>query len=438
MRRRSSLLIAILLLLTLLAPASSAAIEDVDIAAALRFRAAFGLNADRGYVAQLVADPRNLENRYGAPLTAEEVQNLDERRLTTGNLDDLVSYLESLRAEFGGLYVDQVAGGVIDISFVNSANRDAAIQARLPAGSSFRTRVVSHTWAELRTMQARVDSDRAWQESSGLQVITTESDPVVNRVRVGLSDVNDHTRALMATRYGAMIELVKVQTAQLTACSSRTNCPGPPLRAGISVTRSGNTCSMAFMTVQQGAYRWLTAGHCGNNGSSWTHAGIGIGTMRDDVYFDGSWADAATVGNINDTYADNWLYRTPTQAWSINSAQSTNDSVGQIVCLSGYTQEANRCGTIKSRTQTITFDYGTANQVTLYNQRRANYAWYFGDSGGATFDGGAMAMGIQSGCIDMNGDGVCTQGASADQATYSHIQHAFGYLGDGIYLYTGN
>jgi hypothetical protein len=166
---------------------------------------------------------------------------------------------------------------------------------------------------------------------------------------------------------------------------------------------------VAYDSSNNDRYYMLTAGHCANNGSNWFHGpnNKSLGTMIRDSTTDGSTADAALVGPISFNNIQRWNYKTPTTVTLVLSRDSPfDDAQGDRVCLSAKMAEAQRCGQIVDPNEEIEIQPG----VVLIRQREASYAWEFGDSGGAVFNGN-VAVGIQSGHIGAN-------------ATYSHIHYA--------------
>jgi hypothetical protein len=197
------------------------------------------------------------------------------------------------------------------------------------------------------------------------------------------------------------------------------------------------------MVLWDGNNRMLTAGHCANPGSAWSTPGNSIGTMRLDSFEDGSTADAATLGgDISASDMDNWVYMRYNSHASVYSTQSTSDTIGAYICLSGQKYEYGRCGSIRLNDFTITYctentacDRPNINKWTLRAQRVGSYSYQFGDSGGAIWDGGTVAVGIQSGCRDTSAD--LNDDCDANQPVYSHVRLAFSHFYP-ISLYTGD
>jgi hypothetical protein len=115
-------------------------------------------------------------------------------------------------------------------------------------------------------------------------------------------------------------------------------------------------------------------------------------------------------------------------------AKYAGEPFGNFVCLSGRKAEQVRCGTRIRTDATICFP----GVGCLVQQREATYELYLGDSGGAVYNGGSTAVGVQSSCVDRNSNGVCDWGNTADNALYGHLQNVFVELGGSMSIYTGN
>lgn len=413
------------------------ATDDPLILSAIQFRQEFGLRSDVAYIEKMALDPAALTN-WGVPLTPGEQAEMDRRRALAADMDSLNAYAATIRG-IASVYFDQKAGGEIVVAIAGDPESyRAQVTARAPRGSVVRMRQVERSLAELNALQDTITADRPVLAGIGIIVNAIIIDEIGNVVEVGVSNLDETAKENLEARYGsAALRTFEggVPTLTNTGCYSRTHCYGPPLRAGISVSPSG--CSLAFVVNQSGVRRILTAGHvpCGSFSGQASHDGFTFGSVQSRSWFGGDafeTGDAATIGNLTAAQDDNLLYRTSTSTWAINSAQSS-DNFNIPVCLSGKMREANRCGSLVRTDATICFPEGC-----LFQQREATYEIYVGDSGGAVFDGGAMAMGVQSSCIDRTGDGYCSEGLTADNALYGQIQNVFAELGGSMSIYTGN
>jgi hypothetical protein len=382
---------------------------DSDIGAALQFRELFGLSTSKELVYRLAADPGAVYPDQPIPLTVEEKADLDRRQYVQEHKQELLKFGLAHPSLWGGLWTDQRRGGILVIELTDVADAwRQKLEDLAPTGASLELQSVARSIAELKTIQAAIENDWREVESLGISVYAVGISVPTNQVRASVSAVTPSAQSWFDTRYGpGVVSLEAVEEPGFTSCSSRTNCPGPPLRGGISGSFG---CSIAFVANKGGATHYMyTAGHCANNGSSWYHSSKYLGTMRDDSTYSNSTADAALIGPIASADISRWVYNTSSSVAVVTSIQQYwEDSVGDRVCLSAKMASAIRCGTIVDTSLDIEIQPG----VVLREQRRANYAWQFGDSGGAVLNG-SKAMGIQSGYVGSN-------------ATYSQIGHVQG------------
>ena len=385
-------------------PTDTAGSTDAELQRAVRFRAEFGLRSDIGYVAAVGGD-QSAQLGWGIPLTRAEQAEMNRRRRLAAGMDDLNAYAASIPT-LGAVYFDQQAGGEIVVAVAGDPSPyEVGVAARVPEGATFRMRQVDHSRAALNVLQDRITSERPALAALGVQVNAIIVDEVGNLVEVGVDRLDARARALLESRYEArMLRLFEGGRSTLTdtGCTGRGHCYGPPLRAGLHVGNNG--CSTAFIVNQSGVRRILTAGHspCGNFiGKAWTAhnaSAYSFGTVQSRSWFGGDpseTADAATIGNLTAAQDDNRLYRSASTSAFINSAQ-IGDNANIPVCLSARMREGVRCGKLVRTDATICWD----GLGCLVAQREATYEVYIGDSGGAVYDGGSMAMGVQSSCVD--------------------------------------
>lgn len=412
---------------------------DVDSTEALRFRTEMGFPTDLAHITAVSRDAASLWD-YGVALTPEEKAEIDRRIAIEAKTGPLSQFLHSVPAYAGG-YTDQAGGHVFVIGFATDPLEfEPRIVDLLPAGAEYRLRQVQHPLGKLRELQDRITEDRDTLAKLGVDVNTIIVDEVNNQVEVGIAKLEDGAVATLEERYGKdVLRAFQSGGGQTThdGCYSRSHCYGPPMRAGISVDVVG--CSLAFVVNQNGRRRILTAGHnpCGSFAGNATHHGNPFGSILSRSWFGGDTdetADAATIGNLTIAQDDNLVYRTATQTDAIQVVQAEDsETYSNFVCLSARMVATIRCGTRVARFVTICFDEGC-----LREQREATYSIYKGDSGGAVYNGGSVAIGVQSSCIDRTGNSACEEGDTADNALYSHILNVFSELGGNMSIYTGN
>jgi hypothetical protein len=413
-------------------PASAAppSVDPQRLGAELRFRLDFGFRSDQAYVQQLIA---SLGSEFDGPvLTDSERAEMDRRQAMETEMEPLESAAEVMPG-FAGHWIDQPAGGIITVAFNGGADKHLAdLQRIAPPASEVRVLDVPYSLADLRDLAARVESDFYTLLNDGVQLAHWGVDISENRVIVGVIGLNDDMRAYLEGRYGDAVVAVPADP-QVTGCTGRESCIGPPLRAGISGAPSGtgydNRCSIAFL-LHYGSYtQWLTAGHCAQTtGVVWYHAGNPswpIGTIKATCWPQCNYSDAARAGNVSSTYASQKVYLTTSSTFNVTGSQGYNgDDEGNITCInarrSGYD-----CGYID---HIGTMNYGG---VWFYEMRFATYQSYYGDSGGAvhSYPSGyynVVAYGVQSGCTDLE-DGVCV-----GLGVYSHIYRVLQEIGGSV------
>jgi len=371
-------------------PEPAKTIEDQQ-----RFRAEFGLRDDRAYVEGLARAP---SPQWGVPLSDGEEADLAQRVRIQDSLGSLKDFLATLPS-FGGLYIDQKAGGAIDIAFT-AGEPSAALRAQVamlaPREATFRYRSVRYSLAELKSVQRELEAMMVEGTPTGRTIKSVSTNVTANVVEVGVASENRSTAgAFIQATYGDRVSIVDPVIVTAAACISRYDCT--PYRAGLYISRVGAACTGGFIAKNsQPKYFWLTAGHCGGIGTTWYHNAGAVGNITLNSYFNGSTADAAAIALT--VVPPNYLYVTDgEQARTVTSRQGYNaDATGESVCQSGVTT-GFWCGTITN----TDFSAQPAPGITLLHMRRATYKTQAGDSGGPVFYG-SMAKGVVHGYVTGN------------------------------------
>lgn len=412
--RRVATLVAAFLIAAATFPNVGLAYNPADYADDLRFREEFGLTTEIAAVSAIKPSAAS-ERAFGLPLTAEELRDLEGRIAAEAAIAQLQAQLRTIPS-FAGLYIDQAAGGVVDIAFTDDPSLHADVLASQAVGLPTRTRQVALNEADLLELNEIVAHDREALAGLGIQANEVHADIRNNVVRIGVEPFTSAVVQTIHERYGEAIEVYEASPADPTTCTNRNNCPGPPLRGGLQLYDPG--CTTAFLGVYNGYHVILSAGHCANlvpGGHIYQHPNgtpIGnIGTMLKETYYTGSTADAMVI-RVGSSYASNRVYYTPTSWFGMATTQTTGQEViGQAVCQSSRVSNYT-CGTLYAKGFSIIYTDGT----TLYDQRSATYTVNSGDSGGPVFYT-TQARGVQS--------GVNTAG----RAIYSHITNVKSAIG---------
>ncbi len=135
-------LFTLVLMFPLTATARAANLSSDSLRRATSFRTSLGLRSDAGSVAAVESNP-SASRKYGVALLPDEQSDIDERVAMDGKIP---SVIDAVRDEpgFAGAYIDQAAGGVLDLATTGNPD-DLAAKARmqLPAGLAVRVRSVS-------------------------------------------------------------------------------------------------------------------------------------------------------------------------------------------------------------------------------------------------------------------------------------------------------
>lgn len=384
-------------------------VDSLALSAAIQFRTAFGLTTESTTVAQLEVDP-SADRTYSVALSADEVEEMDRRMAMQEAITPMVEYGRSQGDTFGGLWVDQAAGGVIHFSFTSNLEMHrSALEKLTPATADVRLDLVSLSDIELDRQVDRIARDEEFAASLGISVHSVDKVTSRNGIDVFVEPYTEAIAGAYSERFGSHVKALPGTAPELTACSNRQNCVGPPIMAGVN---NDWGCTVGFGVFKDGYRRFLTAGHCvfqvvqayGWNGWVWYHATQSLGPSTFYRWHDWAYADAGIMGNVSATVHSNRVYYSAQPSWfGINSQQSGGgDYQGYAICQSGQTS-GYRCGTITSTNATPCFDptppCGGSDAVHLVNQRKANYMVQVGDSGAPVISQSNtnMAVGLQSG-----------------------------------------
>jgi hypothetical protein len=172
---------------------------------AMKVRSSYGLRFDRPYVESIESDP-TASRELGIALTADEVETVKASQAPVLLvLEPLTRELEA-DPSFGGLYLDQAAGGVLDVATTADVSHFAPILARSASNDvRFRVRHVSYTLAELKSLQDRVTSDFASWQGQGIQIAGVAVDVVNNRLAITVVALTPAAKASMEAAYGPRV-----------------------------------------------------------------------------------------------------------------------------------------------------------------------------------------------------------------------------------------
>ena len=375
------------------APVTSAASAGSPIATArdFEFRAEFGLTIDPTAVAAAVAAGPVSQN-WGVALTEAEEADLAERVRIQEELPAVRDALMAVPG-FGGLQIDQQAGGSVEIfATAASAGRIGALASSIaPRGARLRVRVVPNSLASLQKVKDDVRAELVNKTAAGRRINTIRIELERSVVVVGVDrSTFAATVENLSDRFrGQPVEFEPAEPLEAAACS-RSSCS--PLRAGLVIGIAGAACTSSFVALAGTNYVLLTAGHCGAFGNTVTHNGVSIGKVTKSAFKDGALADAMMI-DIDNAKKSNFVYVTSGEpSRPITSRMALNgDVVGSAVCGSGI-KTGFFCGSV-TNTDIDGQDAKTHNVIR--NLQICTVDVRSGDSGGPMFYGN-KAMGIVS------------------------------------------
>ncbi|MGP4114589.1 S1 family peptidase [Streptomyces sp. 4N509B] len=326
-------------------------------------------------IAALVAGSFAVAQANATPNPAADTPEL--RVLSSAEAGPLAADLaESLGAAGAGSFFDAETGRLV-VNVVDSS----AVEVVEAAGAE--ARVVENTLAELNQVTAEV-------EHFAVPGTAWAVDPVSNMVKVTVDST------VTGEEYQQVRAGVKAQ-AGLASLERAAGEFQPYIAGGDPIYAAGARCSLGFnVTLSDGSPGFLTAGHCGNIGASWSdESGAEIGQVVDSVFPDADYALLQYTGDVDNPSSVN-LYDGTFQDIS-GAAEAV---VGQEVVRSGSTTGVSD-GVVEALDVAVQYAEGT-----VYGTIQTDVCAEPGDSGGALFSG-SSALGLTSG-----GSGNCSVGGT--------------------------
>ena len=189
--------------------ASLPAALDDETREAVRLRTEYGLRHDLTWIRQIAADPTAVLD-FGVPMLPAETASLFARN----NLPDPVRQVldgYGHADEFGGLYIDNVQGGIVVVLWTTDpAVHDAAIRPKLPPCHPVEFRLVRWSERELRGWQDRISADMDWMTDIPAKLTGVGADISANVVNIDVSSANPDAADLIVAHYAAPDGMIRV------------------------------------------------------------------------------------------------------------------------------------------------------------------------------------------------------------------------------------
>lgn len=348
---------------------------------AVVFRESFGLRTDAPYLANLVADSR-LSAMLGGIVSNAEGDELLARIAAQTNIGPLAERVASQPDRYGGLWIDQRAGGTIRVLLAPKQAPDADLLSLAPAGVDLQIEPAAYSLSDLNAVLEDLELHADAFASGRIEIVSRGVDIAANRVRVEVASDLATASSVIGGLLGPAVVVARGEYATPAACVNRANC-GSPVRGGIAISAPGVGCTAGWVArAAGGSQKYIvTAGHCIQDsgiGVTWSHVGA-IGQSDSEIFYNGANQDAGDIKLSADPTTDNLVYASSaSDQRSITKTFSDSQMpVGTYICRSG-TASGWTCGYVSQINQTVTvsgFNY------TIHHQWGANFTSGQGDSG---------------------------------------------------------
>ena len=173
---------------------------------ARRFREAYGLRADETWLREVAADPGAElgRQRYGIPLTADEVRELDRRAAGIDSIRRIVvDYGLAHPDEYAGAFIDHQRDGVLVVQFAGASDvHERALNRLVRPDAPLEVRAVRWSLRELEAFASRLDGQDGWFRS--IPAVLVGYGPAIsdNRVSIDVSSVVPNIEAIVEAHFG--------------------------------------------------------------------------------------------------------------------------------------------------------------------------------------------------------------------------------------------
>ncbi|WP_400164029.1 S1 family peptidase [Brevibacillus sp. TJ4] len=378
-----------------------------------RFRAEMGLSSSSRTLESLSNNPNNFSEKYGAFLTEEEESELDERiaeqKSRIPKIKDFIE--ENLKEEFASIYIDQKAGGVVNIGFKNDTEEQVERYVKdlkkMYSKDLINIYYTDYTEEQLNEIAESISESRKDLEKEGIDISSVSVNIPAQKINIGVLRKPSAARALLLDRGNDKIStlqdidssIINVFKEDLHEAQASPNDYYRPIQAGLRIENieTGGRCTSAFSAQIDLDFYVITAGHCVEDlRDRFRQGGSRFGRVAD--FQNGPRVDAAII-ELDDGSDDASYYvfgNSKSKLFSIEDVQRTRDeTIGDAVCISGYRTGTVKCGILKSTNWNGYVQAPNGDSVYLRGMRQATYSSLSGDSGAPIFLGGT-AIGVHS------------------------------------------
>lgn len=253
-------------------------VGTVDIDDTNRFRKEMGLEE---LTKQEFTNNKFKLSKFGAYLTEEEEQELDERiNQQKEKIPFIKDYMEeNLKEEFAGIYIDQRSGGVVNIGF--KAHAKSQVEKHLEELRELYEEdkliiyFTEYSEDELNEIADHVFQNAASLEKRGLAIVSVTVDLPTQKINIGvkekpsakkaaklLMEEIDEKAALVEMGFDA--DIFNIKEEEVRKAQARPDDKIRPIQAGLEIKNDteNRTCTSAFSAQKDNHFYVITAGHC--------------------------------------------------------------------------------------------------------------------------------------------------------------------------------
>lgn len=386
-----------------------------------KVRREFGFRSDSAYLAQVHTRRDTTVRDLGVPLTPAEAAEM-ARRGALGTFIGRVDKDGRGSRYFGGVRLNQSAGGVIEILIVGLGKTDPgaralerSLRADIPAGTAAASVSVPYS-ADTLSHAAQAVSDgltRGNLRSLGVRTVSRRGESLhIGIISGAPGSAEKQLRARFPWPY-----VVIDRSANVLELQNRSFESGP-LWGGEWISSSGGSgCTIGYSYMKYGTnFYSATAGHCGNPGENWrqgiyyTGNNFGHGQRYNGAM--GSWSygttqrcDCQVIGPIPRSAATSGVLIANNDKYPYTYTPGNTSAyyyTGRSVCTSGahYGDDHSNnivCGTIQDVNATA---YYSENNVSLIRLVTTTVRTTESGDSGAPVGSGHAFMGIHNGLLN--------------------------------------
>jgi len=165
----------------------------------------YGIPADDATVNALLLDTARYSEKFGAPLTAAELIEVETRLKLQRGLGKLDALLAAIPDKTAGNYIDHQRGGRLTVLLAGARDRrqERLIRDAVPMPERLEIRYVERSSREIESSRAAAaDAVERIKADTGVAISSIRVDPPTNRVVIAVDALTPAKEALLRTRLG--------------------------------------------------------------------------------------------------------------------------------------------------------------------------------------------------------------------------------------------